>query len=251
MQIYYSNGKRARKITIQMGKMLHQDSKIRFNNVVRVVTKGNKSAFARIIGVTPQHLAKYMNGEVTIGIVMINKLESAGINYDYISGKSIFMFADNEAGQKLKQLYGDDMSNMQRVGTRVLPTKNAEPRKVPVMLSPVRAGFPSWVSENIGAEIDVSKLYHDRSYYVVAQGDSMTGARIQDGDMLLVDELKEPKNGDIVLADVDGQKTVKRLKKNGVQWLLHPDSKNTNYAPIEVSEEVRIIGVVVHIIIQS
>ena len=251
MQIYYSMSICARKIYYSNTKMSKEQIKLRFSNVVKVLTSGNKSVFARTLGISPQNLGKYMNGDVAIGIVMRNKLKSIGIESDYITGESLNMFADNEAGQKLKQLYGDDMSNMQRVGTRVVPTTNAEVRKVPVMLSPVRAGFPSWVSENIGAEIDVSKLYHDRSYYVVAQGDSMTGARIQDGDMLLVDELKEPKNGDIVLADVDGQKTVKRLKKNGVTWLLHPDSKNTNYAPIEVSEEVRIIGVVVHIIIQS
>ena len=228
-----------------------KDTKIRFINVIKIMAGGNKSAFARMLRIKPQDLYAYENGKTRIGIDMRERILSIGINPEYLSGKSIFMFADNEAGQKLKQLYGDDMSNMQRVGTRVVPTTNAEVRKVPVMLSPVRAGFPSWVSETIGAEIDVSKLYHERSYYVVAQGDSMTGARIQDGDMLLVDESKEPKNGDIVLADVDGKKTVKRLKKNGVQWLLHPDSKNTNYAPIEVSEEVRIIGVVVHIIIQS
>jgi DNA polymerase V len=226
--------------------------KLRFSNVIKIIANGNKSAFARMLNIKPQHLYVYENSGKRIGIDTREKILSIGVNPDYLSGNSIFMFADNEAGQILKQKFGDkDMSNMQKGGVRVIPTTNPLPRKIPIMLSPARAGLASWVSDSIGAEIDISKLYHEHSYFVEAHGDSMTGARIQSGDLLLIDESKEPKNNDIVLAEIDGGYTVKRLKKNGVQWLLHPDSKNTSYAPIEVSEEVRIIGVVVQIIIQS
>jgi DNA polymerase V len=228
------------------------DTKIRFINTIKIMAKGNKSAFARMLGIKPQDLYAYENGKTRIGIDMRERILRIGINPEYLSGKSIFMFADNEQGQILKQKFGDkDMSSMQNGGVRVIPTTNPLPRKIPIMLSPARAGLASWVSDSIGAEIDISKLYHEHSYFVEAHGDSMTGARIQSGDLLLIDESKEPKNNDIVLAEIDGGYTVKRLKKNGVQWLLHPDSKNTSYAPIEVSEEVRIIGVVVQIIIQS
>lgn len=224
--------------------------KLRFGNAIKILAKGNKSEFARMIGMSPQNLAKYINAEIAIGIVMHEKLRAIGINSDYITGSSIYMFADNEEGLKLKQLYGDDMSVPQKQGVKFIPTTNPAPMKVPVMLSPVRAGLPDWVSDSIGSEVDVSKLYHEKSYYVVAHGDSMTSARIHEGDWLLVDELKEAKNGNVVLAEVDGALTVKRLKRNGKTWLLHPDTDNPTYQPIELSDAVRIIAVVQQIIVQ-
>jgi DNA polymerase V len=160
------------------------------------------------------------------------------------------MFADNEQGQILKQKFGDAMSSPQKAGVRFIPTTNPESRKIPVMLSPVRAGLPAWASDSIGTEVDINSLYHEKSYFVVAHGDSMTGARIQEGDWLLVDEAKAPKSSDIVVAEIDGALTVKRLKKNGVTWLLHPDSENPAYAPMEFGEGMRIVGVVVQIIVQ-
>jgi DNA polymerase V len=226
------------------------DTKIRFINTIKIMAKGNKSAFARMLGIKPQDLYAYENGKTRIGIDMRERILRIGINPEYLSGKSIFMFADNEQGQILKQKFGDAMSSPQKAGVRFIPTTNPESRKIPVMLSPVRAGLPAWASDSIGTEVDINSLYHEKSYFVVAHGDSMTGARIQEGDWLLVDEAKAPKSSDIVVAEIDGALTVKRLKKNGVTWLLHPDSENPAYAPMEFGEGMRIVGVVVQIIVQ-
>lgn len=205
---------------------------------------------AEILGMKQSGVYKYLNGTQKIADKLGQKLTESGISYNwYLTGLGK-IYADNEQGQILKQKFGDVMSSPQKAGVRFIPTTNPESRKIPVMLSPVRAGLPAWASDSIGTEVDVSSLYHEKSYFVVAHGDSMTGARIQEGDWLLVDEAKAPKNNDIVIAEVEGALTVKRLKKNGVTWLLHPDSENPTYAPIELGEGMRIVGVVVQIIVQ-
>ena len=65
--------------------MSKEQIKLRFSNVVKAITNGNKSVFARTIGISPQNLGKYMNGDVAIGIVMRNKLKSIGIESEYIT----------------------------------------------------------------------------------------------------------------------------------------------------------------------
>lgn len=226
------------------------DYKARFEQVIDLLADKNKSKFAEMLGTSPQQLSNYISGRVKIGSEMQEKLIHLGVNPLYISAGLGDVFIPNEQGQILKQKFGDSMSSPQKAGVRFIPTTNPESRKIPVMLSPVRAGLPAWASDSIGTEVDVSSLYHEKSYFVVAHGDSMTGARIQEGDWLLVDEAKAPKSNDIVVAEVEGALTVKRLKKNGVTWLLHPDSENPAYAPIEFGEGMRIVGVVIQIIVQ-
>ncbi len=76
----------------------------------------------------------------------------------------------------------------------------------------------------------------------------MTGAGIRDGDLLVVDRAREAKSGSIVVAAVDGELTLKRLKIEGARvWLVpeHPD-----YAPLEIQGEMGLVvwGVVAHVV---
>ncbi|MDA8086149.1 MAG: peptidase, partial [Nitrospiraceae bacterium] len=77
-------------------------------------------------------------------------------------------------------------------------------------------------------------------------GDSMSGAGILPGDMVLVDKGQTPKSGDIVIAEVDGQWTMKYLKKRGEQVVLLP--ANPAYKPIRPKTELKISGVVTAVI---
>ncbi len=81
-----------------------------------------------------------------------------------------------------------------------------------------------------------------------ASGDSMTGAGIFDGDLLIVDRSLEPAHGKIAIVEVDGQLTVKRLFKSKGRFSLQ--SENGSYPPIELQEdsEVMIWGVVTHVL---
>ena len=82
------------------------------------------------------------------------------------------------------------------------------------------------------------------TYFVRAAGDSMTGAGIEDGDILVVDRSRDAQDGAIVIACVDGEFTVKRLRRDrgGVRL----EAENPKYAPIRFSgdEECRVFGVV-------
>ncbi|MEG1125040.1 MAG: S24 family peptidase, partial [Citrobacter sp.] len=84
-------------------------------------------------------------------------------------------------------------------------------------------------------------------YFVRSTGDSMTGAGISDGDLLVVDSARKPAHGDIVIAAVDGEFTVKRLHLRPVV-MLKPE--NSAYAPIMPGSEdtLDILGVVTFIV---
>jgi len=83
---------------------------------------------------------------------------------------------------------------------------------------------------------------------VRVQGDSMVGASINDGDLLIVDRSITPGNGSIVVAAVDGEFTVKRLEKLRSKIRLLPE--NPRFEPIEFKDEqeLQIWGVVTSVI---
>lgn len=122
---------------------------------------------------------------------------------------------------------------------------------LPIASCRVEAGFPSPADDYMEGSLDLNQhvIKHPAAtYFVRASGDSMTGAGIFDGDLLIVDRSLEPGHGKIVIAEVDGQLTVKRLSKLNGQVLLQ--SENASYPPIELQEgnEMRIWGVVTHVL---
>ncbi len=115
--------------------------------------------------------------------------------------------------------------------------------KIPIYSSRVSAGIPLTVTSDIQGYMSPIKKFHKNTFIVGVQGDSMIDAGIEDGDSLLVDTLKEPKPGNIVIARIDGELTVKTLKlSNGVMFL---QPENSNYKPIKINNSTEILGVVV------
>ena len=87
---------------------------------------------------------------------------------------------------------------------------------LPLYLSPVKAGFPSPADDFIDRKLDLHEyLVHNEAatFFLRAQGDSMTGAGIHDGDLLIVDRSIEAAHDKIVIAALDGELTVKRLQR--------------------------------------
>lgn len=119
------------------------------------------------------------------------------------------------------------------------------------MSAPVKAGFPNPADDARGLALDLNELvvkHPVSTFYLRVEGDSMTGAGIVHGDIVAVDKSLEPKTGDIVVAAVDGDFTLKHLKRDGQKaWLVaaHPD-----YAPIALHEatDAAIWGVVTYVI---
>lgn len=84
------------------------------------------------------------------------------------------------------------------------------------------------------------------TFFVRVQGDSMIDAGISDGDLLVVDRSVEPRSGQIVVAAVDGEQTVKRLKVEQRRLWLMPE--NPAYRPLEITDGMDLViwGVVAH-----
>lgn len=120
--------------------------------------------------------------------------------------------------------------------------------KIPLYNSRPQAGFPSPGDDSVERILDINDLVVKNpasTFFVRVEGDSMIGAGIFSGDVLVVDRSIIPKDGSIVLAAVYGEMLVKRLKAIGDTHTLI--SENKNYKPIEVagSDDCFIWGVIV------
>jgi len=122
--------------------------------------------------------------------------------------------------------------------------------ELPLFSSRVPAGFPSPGDDYIDQTLDLNELVKHPSdtYLVKVEGDSMINAGIYDGDILVVDRALEADNNKVVVANLDGELTVKRLSIKGTSVLLMPD--NPKYNPIEIRplSDFRIMGVVTFVI---
>ena len=101
---------------------------------------------------------------------------------------------------------------------------------------PVAAGYPSPAQDYFDGRIDLNEhLIKDitSTYVVRVSGNSMEGAGISDGDELIVDRALEPKDGSVVIAVLDGELTIKRLRITPRGVLLQ--AENANYPDIRVA----------------
>ena len=122
------------------------------------------------------------------------------------------------------------------------------------MNTPVRAGFPNPAEDSAGMALDLNTLvvkHPISTFYLRVEGNSMEGAGINGGDIVVVDKSLQPKSGDIVVAAVDGEFTLKHLKLDGAEaWLVaaHPD-----YPPLALHEatDAALWGVVTFVIHQT
>lgn len=117
----------------------------------------------------------------------------------------------------------------------------------PLMSNTIAAGFPSPAEQYVEAPLDLNQLLISRpaaTFFLRVAGYSMIDAGIFEGDILVVDRSIEAKDGMIVVACVDGEFTVKTLKKDTGSIRLEP--ANSSYPVITFKEgmELRIFGVV-------
>jgi len=125
---------------------------------------------------------------------------------------------------------------------RLIPLSLINPVRV---LGTVEAGFPSPAEEELVDTMSLDDLLiqnREASFLLKVSGDSMTGAGIMPGDMVIVDKSQTAKSGDIVIAQVDGEWTLKYLRKRGEHVSLI--AANPKYQPIKPKNELKIAGVV-------
>lgn len=122
-------------------------------------------------------------------------------------------------------------------------------RNILVALEAVPAGFPSPAQDHYRGPIDLNEhLILDRTstFIVRVAGDSMTGAGIFDGDELLVDRSLDAGEGDVVVAIVDGELTVKRLARSSGGLMLRAENPRYPSIPLVGEQEMIVWGVVTH-----
>ncbi|MEA1064859.1 translesion error-prone DNA polymerase V autoproteolytic subunit [Erwinia sp. HR93] len=121
---------------------------------------------------------------------------------------------------------------------------------LPLYSDLVCCGFPSPAQDYVEKRIDLNELMISHpfaTYLVRAAGDSMIDAGIGDGDLLIVDSARTAKQGDIIVAALDGGFTVKKLQ-------LHPEIQlipmNPHYKPIPLMNEndLTVFGVVTYVV---
>ncbi|HQN26850.1 MAG TPA: LexA family transcriptional regulator [Syntrophales bacterium] len=113
----------------------------------------------------------------------------------------------------------------------------------------VQAGFPSPEEEVLSDAISMDEYLiarPDASFLLQVSGDSMTGAGIMEGDLVIIEKGRAPKTGDIVVAEVDGEWTMKYFQKRGRQVVLV--AANPRYPDIRPRSELRLGGVVTAVV---
>jgi DNA polymerase V len=116
------------------------------------------------------------------------------------------------------------------------------PYSLPLYLSKVQAGFPSPADDYIERHLDFNKEFIPHpaaTFFLKATGESMVDAGIFPNDILLVDKSLTPRTGDIVIAAIDGELTVKRLYKTAQKVQLMP--ANPAFSPIDITHEQEIV----------
>jgi len=141
---------------------------------------------------------------------------------------------------------------LMRAGFELLhPSELLPSLRLPLFGHKIAAGFPSPADDYVEDRIDLNQhliRHKEATFFLRVQGDSMLGAGIHNGDLLVVDRALEPVDGKIVIAVLDGELTVKRLERRAGQVRLMPE--NVAFAPIVVNNEQDLViwGVVTNVI---
>lgn len=133
----------------------------------------------------------------------------------------------------------------------IFPASGDTLLELPVASEPVPAGFPSPAEDYRDQKLDLNQLLIKRpssTFFVRVSGESMTNAGIFDGDLLVVDRSVQPTDKKIIIGVVNGEFTVKRIRKRGEKIFLVP--ANPSFKETEITPEMNFVvwGVVMYCI---
>lgn len=130
----------------------------------------------------------------------------------------------------------NNIKNIEKIFQPNLNSRSA----YPIFLESVSAGFPSPADDYLEGKLDLNEhLVRNpaSTFFVRVTGDSMVNAGIYSGDILIVDRSLTTKSGNIIIAVLDGELTVKRFIYENGTVKLYPE--NPAYQPIEVRGEMK------------
>lgn len=124
-------------------------------------------------------------------------------------------------------------------------------KTLPYFEGGIKAGFPSPATDFEGSQISLDKVLvknFEATFYAKADGTSMIGAGIDDGDIMVIDRSIEPTDGKIAVCLIDGDFTVKRIKVEKDAVYLMPE--NNAFQPIKIAEDDKLViwGIVTYVI---
>lgn len=123
--------------------------------------------------------------------------------------------------------------------------------RYPFCESPAACGFPSPAADYMEQRLSLDELlvaHPAATFFAKAQGSSMEGVGIFDGDLLIVDRALSPHSGDVVIALLDGELCVKKLVQSEDVTELHSASRDYPPIVLQDGQTLEIWGVVVHVI---
>jgi repressor LexA len=160
----------------------------------------------------------------------------------YAEIMSLVGFKSKNAVYKLVNKLIDEGVVIKDATGRLIPKKIFG--EIPV-LGLVEAGFPSVADEDTSETMSIDDYLienKESTYMLEVKGDSMIDAGIQEGDLVIAERKGDPKDGDIVIADVDGGWTMKYFRRRGGKVFL--EAANKNYKPIHPKEDMKIAAIV-------
>ena len=134
---------------------------------------------------------------------------------------------------------------------KIYKAKNLSSLSLNFYVNPVCAGFPSPAEDHLDIALDLNEhlIKHPAAtFYIYAQGNSMQESGIYDGDIMVVDRSIEASSGDIVIASISGEFTVKHLLIKNQKTYLIPANKDYSPMPITDDMDMQIWGIVIHAI---
>ena len=129
-----------------------------------------------------------------------------------------------------------------------VPLLGAPRLELPLGAVKVSAGFPSPAADYEDRRLDINEYLVRNpvsTFFFAVEGDSMEGAEIFDGDILVVDKSVRPRHGHIVVAFVDGERLVKRLFRRAGRVALVAENPDYPTLDIQEGQELEVWGVVI------
>lgn len=160
----------------------------------------------------------------------------------YSEMMKLFGFKSKNAVYRLvEKLMDAGLVDKDKLG-RLIPTAGFT--EVP-LLGLVKAGFPSPSEDVLETTINLDNFLiqkKESTYILEVDGDSMIDAHIADGDMVIAERTEHARDGQIVIAQVDGEFTMKYFRKEGNKVWLEPANKN--FKPIHPTTDLQIKAVI-------
>lgn len=123
--------------------------------------------------------------------------------------------------------------------------------KIPFFVVPVQAGFPSPADDYLEQNLNLNEYlipHPAATFFVRVEGESMRGAGIHPGDLLIVDRSLEPTNGKIVIAVINSEFTVKRIRIDQDKVYLEPANPQFQSIEINPHSDFQVWGVATYVI---